>query len=42
MEFPQEEQVELEARSKQCTSPDRDVMRAKIVLLATQGLGIQT
>jgi transposase len=33
------EQAELEARSKDYTSPYRDVVRAKIVLLASQGLG---
>jgi len=33
------EQAELEARSKDYTSPHRNVVRAKIVLLATRGLG---
>ena len=33
------ERVELEARCKEYTSPYRDVVRAKIVLLASQGLG---
>ena len=35
----QEERAELEARSKEYTSPYRDVLRARIVLLASQGLG---
>jgi hypothetical protein len=34
-----QERAELEARCKVYTSPYRDVMRAKIVLLASQGLG---
>ena len=34
-----DEQAELVARSKEYTSPYRDVVRAKIVLLASQGLG---
>lgn len=33
------ERAELEARSREYTSPYRDVVRAKIVLLASQGLG---
>ena len=33
-----EEKKELEARARKYTSPYRDVMRAKIVLLAAQGL----
>ena len=33
------EQAELLARSREYTSPYRDVVRAKIVLLASQGLG---
>src|SRR6266567_6821365 len=33
-----DEQVRLEARSRKYTSPYRDVIRAKIVLLAAQGL----
>jgi transposase-like protein len=33
------ERAELEARSRDYTSPYRDVVRAKIVLLASQGLG---
>ena len=33
------ERAELDARSKEYTSPYRNVMRAKIVLLASQGLG---
>jgi hypothetical protein len=32
------ERAELEARCKEYTSPHRDVMRAKVVLLASQGL----
>ena len=39
LELTKEEQVELDARSKEYTSPYRVVMRAKIVLLASQGLG---
>ena len=35
----EDEQVELEARGKEYTLPYRDVMRAKIVLLASRGLG---
>ena len=34
-----QERAELEARVKEYTSPYRDVMRAKIVLLASEGLG---
>ena len=33
-----EEQEKLEARARKYTSPYRDVIRAKIVLLAAQGL----
>jgi Homeodomain-like domain len=33
------ERAELEARSKDYTLPYREVMRAKIVVLASQGLG---
>jgi transposase len=33
-----DEQNELEARTRKYTSPYRDVIRAKIVLLAAQGL----
>ena len=33
-----DEQNELEARARKYTSPYRDVIRAKIVLLAAQGL----
>ena len=33
-----DEQTELETRARKYTSPYRDVMRAKIVLLASQGL----
>ena len=39
IELTKEEQAELDARSKEYTSPYREVMRAKIVLLASQGLG---
>src|SRR5271166_8992 len=39
IELSNEERVELEARVKEYTSPYRDVMRAKIVLLASEGLG---
>jgi hypothetical protein len=39
IELTKEEQAELDARSKECTSPYRDVMRAKIVLMASQVLG---
>jgi len=34
-----QERGELEARCKEYTSPHRDVVRAKIVLLASRGLG---
>ena len=34
-----QERAELEARLKEYTSPYRDVVRAKIVLLASEGLG---
>ena len=33
-----DEQNELETRARKCTSPYRDVIRAKIILLAAQGL----
>ena len=33
-----DEQTQLEARARKYTSPYRDVVRAKIVLLAAQGL----
>jgi Homeodomain-like domain len=39
IELTKEEQAELGARSREYTSPYREVMRAKIVLLASQGLG---
>src|SRR5271165_2934863 len=39
IELTNEERVELGARVKKYTSPYRDVMRAKIVLLASEGLG---
>jgi hypothetical protein len=35
----EQERAELEARCKEYTSPHRDVVRAKIVLLACQDLG---
>jgi transposase len=38
IELAQQERDELEARARQYTSPYRDVIRAKIVLLAAQGL----
>jgi len=38
IDLSSEEQTELEARAKKYTSPYRDVIRAKIVLLAAQGL----
>ena len=37
--LPEQERTELEARCKEYTSPYRDVVRAKVVLLANQGLG---
>ncbi|HEV3112013.1 MAG TPA: hypothetical protein VGY99_16115, partial [Candidatus Binataceae bacterium] len=33
-----EERLELEARARKYTSPYRDVIRAKIILMAAQGL----
>jgi len=39
IQLTEPERAELEARCKVYTSPHRDVMRAKIVLLASQGLG---
>jgi hypothetical protein len=39
IELTKEEEAELEARVKEYASPYRDVMRAKIVLLASEGLG---
>jgi len=39
IQFTETERAELEARCKEYTSPYRDVVRAKIVLLASQGLG---
>lgn len=38
LELTQQERRELESRVRKYTSPYRDVVRAKIVLLATQGL----
>ena len=38
IELSADERRELEARAKKYTSPYRDVVRAKIVLLAAQGL----
>jgi transposase len=38
IELTQPERDELEARARRYTSPYRDVIRAKIVLLAAQGL----
>ena len=39
IELTKGERAELEARSKEYTSPYREVIRAKIVLLASEGLG---
>ena len=39
IELTKGERAELEARANEYTSPYRDVMRAKIVLLASEGLG---
>jgi len=39
IELTSEERAELVARANEYTSPYRDVMRARIVLLASQGLG---
>ena len=38
IELTQQERDELETRARRYTSPYRDVIRAKIVLLAAQGL----
>lgn len=38
VELTPEERRELQARSRRYTSPYRDVVRAKIILLASQGL----
>jgi transposase len=38
IELSSEERQELEARVRKYTSPSREVIRAKIVLLAAQGL----
>jgi transposase len=38
VELTQQERQELESRVRKYTSPYRDVIRAKIVLLAAQGL----
>jgi transposase-like protein len=38
VELTPEERRELEARSRRYTSPYRDVVRARIILLASQGL----
>jgi transposase len=38
VELTQQERQELESRARKYTSPYRDVIRAKIVLLAAQGL----
>jgi len=38
IELSPDERRELEARARKYTSPYRDVLRAKIVLLAAQGL----
>jgi transposase len=39
IQLTREERRELEARARKYTSPYRDVIRAKIVLLAAEGLG---
>jgi len=39
IELTKGERAELEARVKEYTSPYRDVVRAKIVLLTSEGLG---
>ena len=39
IDLTREERRELEARARKYTSPYRDVIRAKIVLLAAEGLG---
>lgn len=38
IELTRPEQEELEARARRYTSPYRDVVRAKLVLLAAQGV----
>lgn len=38
IQLSREERAELETRSKEYTSPHRDVVRARIVLLASEGL----
>ena len=39
IQLTREERRELEARARKYTSPYRDVIRAKIVLLAAEGFG---
>ena len=39
IQFTRDERRELEARARKYTSPYRDVIRAKIVLLAAEGFG---
>jgi hypothetical protein len=39
IDLTKRERAELEVRSKNYTSPYRDVVRTKIALLASQGLG---
>jgi len=39
IQLTEQERAELEVRCKEYTSSYRDVMRAKVVLLASQGLG---
>ena len=39
IDLSKEERAELEVRSREYTLPYRDVVRARIVLLASQGLG---
>jgi transposase len=38
VDLSEEERVELERRARRCSSPYRDVVRARIVLMAAQGL----
>ena len=39
IQLTEEDRAELEARCEEYTSPYRDIVRAKIVLLASEGLG---
>lgn len=38
LELTDSERIELESRTRKYTSPYRDVIRAKVILLAAQGL----